>query len=75
MPEMDGTETLQAIKWKFPEMPVIAMSSLSKDYLPMMVHLGAYSVAEKSQCFKNVVEKLDQCLSANRMKKEALNVG
>lgn len=63
MPIMDGTETLQVIKASYPNIPVIAMSGLGSTYLPMMKYLGATAIATKSQCFQDVVEKLDKSIA------------
>lgn len=63
MPEVEGAETLQNIHRRFPAMPVVVMSGLGKEYLPMMSHLGAVSVAEKSSDFSEVVACLLGALS------------
>lgn len=58
MPEVEGAETLQAIHKEFPELPIIVMSGLGREYLPMMKYLGAFAVVEKSAGFENVVEQI-----------------
>lgn len=58
MPEAEGAETLQQIHRDYPDIPVVVMSGVGKDYLPMMSHLGAYAVAEKTADFSAVVSSL-----------------
>jgi len=67
MPETEGAETLQAIHQNFPELPVIVMSGLGKDYLPMMSHLGAYAIAEKSADFNAVLSALQSAFDEHRI--------
>jgi len=63
MPEVEGAETLQSIKRIHPDLPVVVMSGLGKDYLPMMAHLGAVGVVEKSSNFDQVCDVLEQSQS------------
>ncbi len=58
MPEAEGAETLQQIHSSYPDVPVVVMSGVGKDYLPMMTHLGAFAVAEKTADFSAVVSSL-----------------
>lgn len=58
MPEAEGAETLQSIHRDYPNLPVVVMSGVGKEYLPMMSHLGAFAVAEKSSDFSAVVTAL-----------------
>jgi DNA-binding NtrC family response regulator len=63
MPEAEGAETLQSIHRHYPELPVVVMSGLGREYLPMMSHLGAFAVAEKSSDFSAIVALLTEALS------------
>lgn len=64
MPDVEGAETLQNLHRELPGVPVVVMSGLGKEYLPMMSHLGAVAVAEKTTDFVEVVEALKSVLSA-----------
>lgn len=63
MPEAEGAETLQNIHRHYPELPVVVMSGLGKEYLPMMSHLGAFAVVEKSSDFSKVVKRLAEAIN------------
>ncbi|MEY3018491.1 MAG: hypothetical protein RL336_1626 [Pseudomonadota bacterium] len=63
MPEVEGAETLQNLHRELPSVPVVVMSGLGKEYLPMMSHLGAVAVAEKTTKFDEVVAALTSVLS------------
>jgi len=60
MPEVEGAETLQSIKRTHPDLPVVVMSGLGKDYLSMMAYLGADGVLEKNSIFNQVCDALEQ---------------
>jgi DNA-binding NtrC family response regulator len=60
MPDVEGAETLQLLSKNFPSLPIVVMSGLGKDYLPMMEHLGAYAVVEKQADFFEVSHLLER---------------
>ena len=62
MPDVEGAETLQLLSQNYPSLPIVVMSGLGKDYLPMMEHLGAYAVVEKQADFSEVKHLLERAL-------------
>jgi DNA-binding NtrC family response regulator len=64
MPEVEGAETLQNLHRELPNVPVVVMSGLGKEYLPMMSHLGAVAVAEKTTDFHSVIAAINNVLAA-----------
>ena len=60
MPDVEGAETLQLLSQNYPSLPIVVMSGLGKDYLPMMEHLGAYAVVEKQADFSEVSYLLER---------------
>ncbi len=60
MPDVEGAETLQLLSKNYPSLPIVVMSGLGKDYLPMMEHLGAYAVVEKQADFFEVKHLLER---------------
>ena len=47
MPEMDGFETIRALKRAFPTMPILVLSGSMQAYLEMAPDLGADYVLSK----------------------------
>lgn len=72
MPDMDGFETLRALKRRTPALPVVAISGEratlpgfpAPDYLRMAVELGAEASLRKPLDLKEVKAVVARCLAA-----------
>ena len=72
MPEMDGFETLRAVKERVPDLPVVAISAerrswpglSSPDFLEMAVALGATAGLRKPLDLKALKALVARCLAA-----------
>jgi CheY-like chemotaxis protein/anti-sigma regulatory factor (Ser/Thr protein kinase) len=67
MPEMDGLQLVQAIRSRFPMLPVILMTAHgSEDVAIQALQKGAASYVPKKSLQRDLEETLDQVLSASR---------
>jgi CheY-like chemotaxis protein/anti-sigma regulatory factor (Ser/Thr protein kinase) len=68
MPEMDGLELVQAIRTRFPLVPVILMTAHgSEDIAIQALQSGAASYVPKKLLARDLADTLDQILSASQI--------
>jgi CheY-like chemotaxis protein/anti-sigma regulatory factor (Ser/Thr protein kinase) len=71
MPEMDGLQLVQAIRTKYPLVPVILMTAHgSEDIAIQALQKGAASYVPKKSLARDLGETLEQVLSASRIKQQ-----
>ena len=71
MPEMDGLQLVQAIRAKYPLVPVILMTAHgSEDIAIQALQKGAASYVPKKSLARDLAETLEQVLSASQVKKQ-----
>ena len=69
MPEMDGLQLVQAIRSKYPLVPVILMTAHgSEDIAIQALQKGAASYVPKKSLSRDLAETLEQILSASKTK-------
>jgi CheY-like chemotaxis protein/anti-sigma regulatory factor (Ser/Thr protein kinase) len=71
MPEMDGLQLVQAIRGKYPLVPVILMTAHgSEDIAIQALQKGAASYVPKKFMARDLAETLDQVLAASKTKQQ-----
>jgi CheY-like chemotaxis protein/anti-sigma regulatory factor (Ser/Thr protein kinase) len=71
MPEMDGLQLVQAIRGKYPTVPVILMTAHgSEDIAIQALQKGAASYVPKKSLARDLAETLEQVLAASRTKQQ-----
>jgi CheY-like chemotaxis protein/anti-sigma regulatory factor (Ser/Thr protein kinase) len=71
MPEMDGLQLVQAIRGKYPLVPVILMTAHgSEDIAIQALQKGAASYVPKKGLARDLAETLEQVLAASRTKQQ-----
>jgi CheY-like chemotaxis protein/anti-sigma regulatory factor (Ser/Thr protein kinase) len=75
MPEMDGLQLVQAIRSKYPLVPVILMTAHgSEDIAIQALQRGAASYVPKKSLNRDLGETLEQILSASASKKQEARI-
>jgi CheY-like chemotaxis protein/anti-sigma regulatory factor (Ser/Thr protein kinase) len=70
MPEMDGLELVQAVRGKYPLLPVILMTAHgSEDIASQALQKGAASYVPKKSLARDLAETLDQIVSTAQAKR------
>ncbi len=71
MPEMDGLQLVQAIRSKYPSVPVILMTAHgSEDIAIQALQKGAASYVPKKSLARDLAETLEQVLAASKTKQQ-----
>jgi CheY-like chemotaxis protein/anti-sigma regulatory factor (Ser/Thr protein kinase) len=71
MPEMDGLQLVQAIRGKYPSVPVILMTAHgSEDIAIQALQKGAASYVPKKSLARDLAETLEQVLAASKTKQQ-----
>jgi CheY-like chemotaxis protein/anti-sigma regulatory factor (Ser/Thr protein kinase) len=71
MPEMDGLQLVQAIRGKYPLVPVILMTAHgSEDIAIQALQKGAASYVPKKSLARDLAETLEQVLAASKTKQQ-----
>src|SRR5262249_27560405 len=71
MPEMDGLQLVQAVRSKYPLVPVILMTAHgSEDIAIQALQKGAASYVPKKSLARDLAETLEQVLAASKTKQQ-----
>lgn len=75
MPEMDGLQLVQAIRGKYPLVPVILMTAHgSEDIAIQALQKGAASYVPKKSLSRDLAETLEQVLAASKTKQQEVRL-
>jgi CheY-like chemotaxis protein len=75
MPEMDGLQLVQAIRIKYPSLPVILMTAHgSEDIAIQALQKGAASYVPKKSLTRDLADTLEQILSATQSRKQEARI-